>query len=1499
MKKMFTNLRWGLLACSLFSGITAYSQDPCSTDPCTANDLQVDSVFLADAEGNLLLNADDYECLTGTPTEVYLVINFKGNTVTPRYSLLTYFDVYVDGYPPQHKEICYKPAGGILNNDYHLLPVPVTWLCGSEMQLRNMYMSWQTGSGDDCKCGGSKCARYAGPIIVNGPVIANFDAIGECLSYDPYETWKFTSTTSGGAPPYTYLWNLGNSAAYSVKSGSLTSSEIVVQFNQAIADLDVSLTVTDNRAVNPRMDEETKTITVNSCCDLKLTEMAKDTLVECDGSGNSDDLAAWLENHGGARANDRKGSSLSWDDNYDPALWVGDNCNDKKIKHVTVVFSVTDLCGNSLTTQGVFTIRDNTPPEIDNTTKKDLTLDCDGTTDPDGAIAVWLGNHAGAVASDACSTVTWSHNYAGLSDLCGATGNATVIFTATDACSNSTTTSATVTIRDITPPEIDNSAKKDLTLDCDGTTDPGGAIALWLGNHAGAVASDACSTVTWNHNYTGLSDLCGATGTATVIFTATDACSHSSTTTATVTIRDITSPVVSGTLSDVTVEGCDITAAPPAATTITGLEALKGNLTVSDACSPHGFLALTHQDQTGGSCPMVITRTYTVTDECGNSVTTSHSIYVDDTTPPTFTRPADFTIYLDSSCEYDAGISVTGDVTDEADNCGVGQAVFKDAVHKTDPCHVVITRTWSLSDLCGNAAADQVQTILVIDTIAPVLDTHEVCIFLSKLGLWSMTDFEVKQLVQGTTDNCTDSDHLRFTVTPRAFGCYDVGKDVHVKVTVADLCGNSTTDFAKIWVRDTIRPVALCKDITVYLDKFKQAFIVPGDVNPGNDRESVPEWAKTFNDLEGGSYDNCGVEKMFLSKQHFTSADVGNNNVILSAYDPSGNLGVCTAVVTVIDTIPSVLEPISNLVITLPAGICSTRITYPEIKVKASGPVKLERIAGLGADGIFPLGTTVETWKATDQWGTVSYASFTVTVKSVNAAPVLDTVNDITVNEDTAPFEIPLSGIGFGNDCLSQQIISLEVSNSKESLLMLTSEYVNGAATGKLLVTLMPGESGEAVITLKLKDSGGTDGDGVDTTVKSFKITVNAVNDPPQVNPIPDQTVIIPGSLSVNVASAFIDDDEGDLLTYSVTRSDGSSLPAWMTFSGATGLLTGIPEAPDQGVTEIKVVATDKAGAKAQDIFLVLVTSPVSANLEVTAIKGTTPLTGGFDVTLLVKNGSVYDQVLKAPFCASGTCTFYNLPAGNYLALAKVTDVSMNPGLMNTWYESAASVSGAAGIEINAPGTKSVRITMISSPVVAGDYKIMGAVVRKTGTPDLIEQGKDPVSSPASGISMLLKQNGAVIATVLTGTDGKYSFEGLPAGEYEVWVDIPGYTQDITQNVIMNAANPVQTNVNFTIWTVEGGTHIISSVIQTENPFESVLYPNPTTGLVNVDITWNGIRRVDISVYNILGVLVLRNQYRTGDQITFNMSGNASGIYLVKINAEGITLLKELILNRK
>ncbi|WP_348718610.1 hypothetical protein, partial [Tenacibaculum sp. 190130A14a] len=111
-------------------------------------------------------------------------------------------------------------------------------------------------------------------------------------------------------------------------------------------------------------------------------------------------------------------------------------------------------------------------------------------------------------------------------------------------------------------------------------------------------------------------------------------CESSPTGTITVTVEDTTDPVVTGSITATTVEGCDVSAAPAAATDVAGIIAL-GVTSINDACDTS--LTVSSSDSSTGTCPIVITRTYTITDDSGNSANVVHTINIDDTTAPSVT----------------------------------------------------------------------------------------------------------------------------------------------------------------------------------------------------------------------------------------------------------------------------------------------------------------------------------------------------------------------------------------------------------------------------------------------------------------------------------------------------------------------------------------------------------------------------------------------------------------------------------------------------------------------------------------------------------------------------------------------------------------------------------------------------------------------------------------------------------------------------------------------
>ena len=108
-----------------------------------------------------------------------------------------------------------------------------------------------------------------------------------------------------------------------------------------------------------------------------------------------------------------------------------------------------------------------------------------------------------------------------------------------------------------------------------------------------------------------------------------------------------------------------------------------------------------------------VIRSWSATDECGNTTMFTRSLTVIDTVAPTFTQPADLTI----GCPDDIDdLTLTGDVFDEADNCATGlNASYTDIYPSVTDCGLgfIVERNWALSDGCGNVRT-KTQNIHVI-----------------------------------------------------------------------------------------------------------------------------------------------------------------------------------------------------------------------------------------------------------------------------------------------------------------------------------------------------------------------------------------------------------------------------------------------------------------------------------------------------------------------------------------------------------------------------------------------------------------------------------------------------------------------------------------------------------------------------------------------------------------------------------------------------------------
>ena len=200
----------------------------------------------------------------------------------------------------------------------------------------------------------------------------------------------------------------------------------------------------------------------------------------------------------------------------------------------------------------------------------------------------------------------------------------------------------------------------------------------------------------------------------------------------------------------------------------------------------------------GNTCPEVITRTYSITDDCGNAITVTQTITINDDINPTASNPAPINV----QCIGDVPTPDINVVTDEADNCTVNPVVaFVSDVSDGNTCPEVITRTYSITDDCGNAIT-VTQTITINDDINPTA-SNPAPINVQCIGDVPTPDITV---VTDEADNCTVNPVVAF-VNDVSDGntCPEV---ITRTYSITDDCGNAITVTQTITINDDINPTA-------------------------------------------------------------------------------------------------------------------------------------------------------------------------------------------------------------------------------------------------------------------------------------------------------------------------------------------------------------------------------------------------------------------------------------------------------------------------------------------------------------------------------------------------------------------------------------------------------------------------------------------------------------------------------------------------------------------
>ena len=268
-------------------------------------------------------------------------------------------------------------------------------------------------------------------------------------------------------------------------------------------------------------------------------------------------------------------------------------------------------------------------------------------------------------------------------------------------------------------------------------------------------------------------------------------------------IKDLTAPTITACPKDITVdadENCEYnyTGDEPTASDECGTVSISfedGEPQPAEDCEQEGYL-------------YVVTRTWTVEDDCGNTETCTNNIFVKDVEDPVFTfAPADITVECDEVPLVDKPTAT--------DNCTPEVTISYDGENRIEgDCadSYTLERTWTATDNCNNSTS-HTQVITVQDTEKPTFTFVPADV--------TVECDEVPDLETPTaTDNCDKDVSITYDGETRTDGVCTDTYTLERTWTATDNCNNSTSYTQTINVQDTEAPsfISTPADVTVECD---------------------------------------------------------------------------------------------------------------------------------------------------------------------------------------------------------------------------------------------------------------------------------------------------------------------------------------------------------------------------------------------------------------------------------------------------------------------------------------------------------------------------------------------------------------------------------------------------------------------------------------------------------------------------------------------------------
>lgn len=611
-------------------------------------------------------------------------------------------------------------------------------------------------------------------------------------------------------------------------------------------------------------------------------------------------------------------------------------------------------------------------------------------------------------------------------------------------------------------------------------------------------------------------------GTTTVTATATNSCGSASTTFA-VTVADVEPPSIAAT-------NLTRSSDPGACSAVIA----ELGATASDNC---GGATLTgaRNDGAAMTAPFPVgttTITWTATDGMGNTATAAQAVTVNDTEKPALIAPADLTITTGADATQCGAL---------ADDAALG------AASATDNCSVIVSRqgvpaghlfpvgtttiTYTATDLGGNITT-ATQLVTVVDTTPPAISTAALDVTTGE-GLCTAT---IESLGTTAADQCGGT-----TLTGTRSDGAPLGEPFPLGSTsitwlAVDAAGNTSSATQTVTVSDVELPTLASP---AALDLFTGAGAATCGAIVSDEALGTP-----------AAGDNCGVTVTRAGVPEGNLFPIGTTTITYTAEDPSGNKATATQMVTVTDNTPPSLTPPADLTLETGAGATSCAITLASAALGTASTsdncsVTVQRL-GVPYGNLFPIGTTIITYAATDASGNTTTATQRVTVADTTPPSVTTANLEMTTDPGACAATLADLGATAADNCGAVTPVG---TRSDEG------------ALGD------PFPKGTTTITWTATDAAGNTA----TSVQTVTVT----------NATPEVTILTPASgtiyaagASVSVSGLFVD-NPGDLHTARWV-CDALTVPA--TVDEATGAVGGELRIAAAGVYRLRLEVTDQCG---------------------------------------------------------------------------------------------------------------------------------------------------------------------------------------------------------------------------------------------------------------------------------------------------------------------------------